>query len=339
MGKTPDKGASMRSNADRPRKRASQTPLSARVTKLEQLVKAGMSERFAAKIVGLSEDEVRDALRIPSSDELTNEVFVTALTKRVAKNRSGAETANERASKLERRADDTETRVAAIEEFLGRDNAAAALEGGKDGGRKSFIQALRDRRVSDDDIRRTLVIVDDGELELSDADMFGELYTAYVSLRACVEEHETRLTHVEQVVEDIDTSTYVPLLGWLMALAVGIVVWFIFWLNPYGATGPLMDGNGKIIGSSSMGWHAGKLGLGMGIMAFGIVLLIARSSRRRHTRSSSTSSRSSRSGSTSTSFRQRIVNFRVRPRNRNTTTSNEDDDTRVHDPEPSPASS
>lgn len=335
MGKTPDRGASMRSGTNPPRKRADRNPLSARIAKLEQLVNAGMNETFAAKIVGMTDDEVRDALRIPANTELNDEVLVSALTKRVAKNRSGAEKANERASKLERR-------VSAIEEYLGSDNAEAALKAGQAGGRKSFIQALRDRKVSDDDIRKVLVIVDNGELELSDADLFGELYTAHTSLRACVEEHETRLTNVEEVVEDLETGGHTPWWGWLLGLVVGLIVWWLVWLMPYGVNGSVRDENDQVVGSFSGGWHSGWFGLAIGLVVMGIIALLTTRSatlqRRRSTTESSSVSSHSSSDSSSTTVRQRIAN--VRPRNRaQDTTPSDEDDTVASEPEPSSTSS
>lgn len=274
---------------------SSKPTLTERMNQLEELVKSGMERSFAAKIVGLTDEEVREALDVPKAAKLTDEVVVTALVSTAAKAKRGAENANERASKLERR-------LSEMEKFLGNENFTEALSAGREGGRKSFIAVLRNNHVSDDDIRRVLVILDDGEeLNLSDEQLFYELYSSHVALRACVEQHDTRLTRVEETVENLDGSSHYPLWGVLAAPVAGIVVWLVVWLNPYGVHGTVTGSNGQATGTFDGGWQSGWLGFGLGILTAGVVLLLsARTTGSRRTlrteeHSSSSSSNSSAS--------------------------------------------
>jgi len=273
---------------------SSKPTLTERMNQLEELVKSGMERSFAAKIVGLTDEEVREALDVPKAAKLTDEVVVTALVSTAAKAKRGAENANERASKLERR-------LSEMEKFLGNENFAEALLAGREGGRKSFIAVLRDNHVSDDDIRRVLIMLDDGkELNLSDEQLFYELYSSHVALRACVEQHDTRLTRVEQTVEQIDGSSHIPLWGVLVALVLGLGVWFFVWLAPYGVHGTVVGSDGQATGSFNGGWSSGWLGFGLGILTAGVVLLLsARTGSRRTSRTEEHSSSSSSSSSAS----------------------------------------
>jgi hypothetical protein len=186
------------------------TRVDERLEDLERLAFQGTSPKLAFLHTHLNEADVRNALGIEPDVELTAEVLHAAVIDRIARLEDDVNNLKKDARRsqadfkaLEKAvAEDHDNmvhrvipRIQTVEEILGEH--AEALQEGVNGGRKSFIQALRDRNVSDDDIREVLVILDDGnELNLNDSDLFAETYTKIAT-------YGPRLSQVEQDVDNI----------------------------------------------------------------------------------------------------------------------------------------
>jgi hypothetical protein len=135
-------------------------------------------------------------------------------------------------------------RVDALEQFLG-DDLAAALHAGSVGGKKAFIRTLRAKGVSDDEIINAFSLIkkNDDELDLDDADMYGELFREFVSFRETTTEDiaglRKDLTIVEGAHRDLRTDvntirtevTGSSNMG--LALGVGALVGFLTFLWAY----------------------------------------------------------------------------------------------------------
>lgn len=163
---------------------------------VDELVSAGMTPELAAKLASMPE-------------QLDGNI---ALTKRLHR---GVSEANHRAAKLE-------TRLGAIEKFLAGDELAEALKAGQTGGRKSFVQALRDHRVTDEHIRQTLTILEGDEVDLNDADMFAEMFTSYQSLYARVDTLDATVISLQNDVRSVN-SERVPLWVWIVSAVLGVI--------------------------------------------------------------------------------------------------------------------
>ena len=199
------------------------------------------------------------------------------------------------------KADALDRRIKALESIIGTPRFAAALEAGVNGGRKSFIKALRDAKVTDEHIREVLVLVDDGnEVDMTDEQLFGQLFESVRSTRADlttltgrVDDHARilgpegtnitslrgRVTHVEhahdELKQSIVVSSRISPAAWFTGLTVFLLSWFMFSRNNW-----VVDSVTKIngadihtIGELPMNhwWYQAVMSGFIGLVAFAII--------------------------------------------------------------------
>lgn len=230
-----------------------------KIKRAAELHAAGMDEKIARIAAGLD--------NVSESQKATK--FVTTDPKgRVAKNKRGVETANRRATNLEKR-------VSALEQlFAGA--ASGTLDVQTGGGRKSFIGALREQHIDDERIRKVLVILDDDrELDLTDEQLFAELFTVVDSVQSTVADHAGRIRNLEdshrmlrQEVQQVTsvTSTGFPWIGLGLGVIVGIIVAIIWSL-----TDPLHYAHESLVVQSCL------IGIAAGLVVLAFAFVLARS--------------------------------------------------------------
>lgn len=181
---------SQQSQSNRTKTQRDLSNLKGRMTRLENLVHAGHKlEDVLPAVTKLSVDEVRALLEVPADMELTLNVLAAGTVWKLGQLEDRVERTNRRVHTLEDRVSRLISALGYSETDEGGFVVTAlvpALKAGSSGGEKSFIRTLRAKGVSDDEIRHALSILKqdgDGELELDDADMFGELYREFVSFR------------------------------------------------------------------------------------------------------------------------------------------------------------
>lgn len=192
-------------------------------------------------------------------------------------------------------------RITRLEETLG-ENLAGALQAGTIGGNKSFIVHLRETGTSDAEIRDALVILADNgddELDRTNEEMFGEFLTAFISLRRTVNEHTTQIENLDRrvaasettsnnrwsAVRDwqangiIETEEKISKMAWVLAVVVGVIVWFLFWqVIPLTTGGEVIGSEGDSVGTFTGNFSMGWLGLAMGLLSGAVILAIGRQS-------------------------------------------------------------
>lgn len=156
----------------------------------------------------------------------------------LVKTRKGMERAHERITKLSQTLNG---RLDTLEEAL------VALRAG---GSKLFIDSVRASGVSDDDIKKALVILRDGDdpIDLSDDEFVAELFTAFMTFKSAVQDqlkdHDERLkkqdesitkvsanvTHLETAFKEVKSSVTtqnISMIPLIIGLVVGVVTYFV----------------------------------------------------------------------------------------------------------------
>jgi hypothetical protein len=217
-------------------------------------------------------------------------------------------------------------RITALSEALhGRlDVLQQAIESAQIGGAKSFMSALRDAQVDDDTINRTLLIVrtENVDTDLTDAELFTELFTAFVTVQNDVRRHTMQINDLTQVVgehtvqitdicaqqeegfttirQELHAATTTPKTGLIAGAVLGLIAAFLWYQHDFhqkiGFT------VGSQFGSSDLrykflnsGLCALLVGLLVGALAMLVFTLFSKSS-------SSTTSTSSTSSNRRSSF-------------------------------------
>lgn len=220
-------------------------------------VQKGLDEKLAAQAAGLD-----SSIRRQRHTEHT-----------LGRVHRGTTLANTRAARLE-------TRVSALEQlFAGA--ASGTLDVQTGGGRKSFIGALRDQHVTDQEIRDVLVILDNADsdrpLDITDEKLVAEMFTVVASLQSSARDHDGRIRNLEdshrelrQEVQQVTsvTSTGFPWIGLGLGIIVGIVVGVI-----WGLTDPLHYAHESLVVQS---WLIG-IAAGLVVLAFAFVLARSKS--------------------------------------------------------------
>lgn len=170
---------------------------------------------------------------------------------------------------------------------------AKALESGQVGGQKSFIQTLRDAQVDDATISHVLIIArpgNSGELQLTDAELFTELFTAFITLYRTVENHtfeiheltgrvatventvaQTR-TYVDERVTTIQNGHRVANWGLLLALLAWLVASILWAMHTWKQTA--VTKIGKQTGTTYLRYHLLNSGWTALVVGFGVACVV-----------------------------------------------------------------
>lgn len=222
----------------------------------------------------------------------------------------------------------TDVVTALTELFDGRiDVLTQAAAAGQGTGVKSFLSVLRDAQVSDDDISNALIIFRQGsdELNLSDAEMFSELFTAFATLQSEVRRHTLQINDLTQVVgghttqiteiceqqeegftairEELHAATTTSKTGLLVGGVVGLIAFIITYSHEFYQNKVIVV-NGKFIPINedrfADKWYFAVLvGLALGCVTAAVINWFSKSG----TTSSTTSTTSNRRSSFFSRFR------------------------------------
>lgn len=287
-----------------------------RLTKLEKLVKGKKMElRLAARIVGLTEDEVREALHIPAEEKLTDKVFLTALVEHIQSVNRFRETHGAGIRRAHEGLKELRTRVSEIEETLSNTQAANVASNVNQG--MSLYGALLTAGLSHGDIRIMMQFREEQQ-EMTDGEFVIRFIQRIALTEACVEEHTQQIENLTQEVaqvntriDNIDDDSHIPWWGWLAAAVVGVLVFLFIWRNPYAFHGVLRDAAGHPHGTVDGGWHSTGLGIALGLITAGFTLFACATTRRRQTTTTSSSTTSNTSSNRSAT-RRRFARFHRR---------------------------
>jgi hypothetical protein len=342
----------------------------AELARLHELLNMQFSVAQATAALGVKESDIRRSLHLSKDQELSPASVMAATIIQLHKLDGRQDITDHTLMRVHRGTTLANTRVAQLErqvrqltELLGND-APAALKAGQIGGRKSFINALRQRKYDDDSIRKVLVVVDDTNFDnLSDDQIFAELFDTVGSLRNEVNnlteevgKHSEILgeggEHFAQLREDVTTiqNTYTDLrddsfsvIGLFVGALVGLIAGILWAWHDFDQT--VRVGTAKVLIHSwaEDAWAAWLFGFAVFVIVFGLVSMFA-SGRQQTTSSTETVTTSEESDDSDhrLSLRERYNNWRANRRDQEQrdreagsrvidTASN---DSRVHDTVP-----
>lgn len=267
----------------------------------------------AADAMGYTEADIRRTLNLPGGVELDPATVIAAITvklneldnkhrnlgnrqsvtdSRLNRVHRGTTRANAHAARLEKRVDLNEQKLDEIMQLLGGDTRTVgkALEAGRGGGRKSFIQALRQHKYDDPTIRKVIVLLDDVNLDdLTDPDLFAEVFDTLMSHGDRIAETESRLdkhdeilgedgahftrlqTQVQQMTELRNPS---PIPGLIVGAIVGIIAGLLWAWHNFDQSVKVNNTTVHVHSLAEDWWMSWLVGLAVGVMVFGLVTVL-----------------------------------------------------------------
>lgn len=277
-----------------PNPRASHKPApftTEQIKRLGQLLEGHLVAPAALKAVGLTEQQLREA---GFKGVLNSQNLVAWLSAKTVDHDVRLGITEQTANTAVARAEDVAARLAAYMESneLQLDALRIALQAGAIGGRKSFITALRAAKVTDQQIRQVIVLVDDGnEIDLTDEQLFAEVFESMRSLRADVttltgrvDVHErvlgpegrniTSLTGRVRHLEDAVVGRF-PKWGWLVVGVVAVVAGLFWHAQNFTIVKSTVVGDVTVVQTSTspggIWWYPWAIGFFTAIVTWGII--------------------------------------------------------------------
>lgn len=290
----------------------------AQKTRLRELLNGNFASQpdLAFRAVGVTEDRVRQSLNLPEG-ELTTDRVLSALIGRVDTIEANVA---EVASSVNRLRTDVSTLARRIEALPHGSVVSTVLGSPAVTNSKTFINALQQGGMDDEEIKGVFAIIGDEGIDLTDAQAFAELTTSFHAFRAATNatltDHGARLNahdrilgpegtnitsltgrvnHVEhahdELKQSIVVSSRISPAAWFTGLTVFLLSWFMFsrknWLviSTGTSSGSTVTSTGELPLNSW--YYQGLVSLCLGAFAMAIVWGLQRN-RARSTTSSST---------------------------------------------------